>query len=126
MAFLNEDDVHHGDAQRIFADCLGGRDPRFVTSDYILDEAATLIKRRTRRHEMAVKVIRMITESDWVTFEFVEEDTVEEAKDRYIKYDDKDLSFTDWVSVVHMDKKDYDGIVSFDEDFDGVGVNRIY
>ncbi len=125
VAFINEDDTHHPDAQRIFSECLGGRDPKLVTSDYILDEAVTLIRKRTKSYELSVKVIKMITESRWLSLEIIEEDIVMKAKDMYIEYDDKDLSFTDIVSAACVLEKGFDGIISFDDDFDGIGINRM-
>lgn len=125
VAFLNEGDTHHEDAQRIFSECLGGRSPKLVTSDYVLDEAVTLIRRRTGNYDLAVKIIKMITESDWVDLTFVEEETVMKAKEKYIEYDDKELSFTDWVSAVLISERSFDGIISFDGDFDGIKLNRI-
>ncbi|MFW6197096.1 MAG: type II toxin-antitoxin system VapC family toxin [Thermoplasmatota archaeon] len=125
VAFLNEDDRHHGDAQRIFSECLGGRDPKFVTIDYVLDEAVTLIRRRTGSHELAVKMIEMIKDSEWVRLEFVDEEVVKKAISKYVEFEDKELSFTDWVSAVQIDEMGYDGIISFDSDFDGIGLDRI-
>lgn len=66
----------------------------------------------------------MITESQWVDLEFINKDIVMKAKEMYIKYDDKELSFTDWISYVQIDKNCYDGIISFDREFDKVGLNR--
>ncbi len=66
----------------------------------------------------------MITESQWVDLEFVNKDIVMKAKEMYIKYDDKELSFTDWISYVQIDENCYDGIISFDREFDKVGLNR--
>ena len=125
VAFLNEKDTHHEDAQRVFSECLGGRDPKLITTDYVLDEAVTLIRRRTGRHELAVKIIEMINDSDWVELEFVDKEVVKKAVSKYVEFEDKELSFTDWVSAVQIDEMGYGGIISFDSDFDGIGLDRI-
>ncbi len=85
----------------------------------------TLIRRRTGNYDLAVKIIKMITESDWVDLKLVDENTIMKAKEKYIEYEDKELSFTDWVSAVLIREEDFDGIISFDGDFDGITLNRI-
>ncbi len=126
VALKVADDTNHDRAEEIFADILDGKYLDLLTLDYVLDEAVTAVRRRTRRHDLAVEVADLIANSKYVTMEYVIRDDVVAALSAYRKYKDKLLSFTDWVQVKNIESHGYSGIVSFDSDFDKVGVPRIH
>ncbi len=125
VALKIADDDDHERAEEIFADVLENKYGALLASDYILDEAVTFVRRRTRNYDLAVEVIKMITNSKWVDLKYVTKEEVEAAVVAYKKYNDKDLSFTDWVSVKMIEFRGLHGIVSFDGHFDKVNVSRI-
>ncbi len=125
VALKIADDYHHDRAEEIFADVLEDKYGTLLSSDYILDEAVTFVRSRTGRYDLAVDVIKMITKSKWIDMRYVTNDEVQAALAEYIKHDDKELSFTDWVSVKMIEFRGFHGIVSFDKDFDRVGIKRI-
>lgn len=85
------------------------------TSNYILDETCTLIKRRNG-HAAAVNFLRRFKESRITPLRITDE-IEEAAKEIFIKYKDKDFSFTDCTSFALVDNYLLDQILSLDKDF---------
>lgn len=94
-------------------------------SDYVLVESITVVRKRTKRHDLAVRVAEMISNSVMVDFITVTKDELQRALKEYKKKSDKDLSIADWVSVAQIEMRGMHGILSFDSGFDQVGVKRI-
>lgn len=65
------------------------------TSDYILDEAVTTCRRRTKSHELSVRLGNDIVSSRSIVLLRVEEKTLEESWKLYKDRKDLNLSFTD-------------------------------
>ena len=97
-------------------------------SDYVFDEAITLTRRRTGSHDAAVRLRDRLQGSDPYpqVFELRHVSTAvfADAIRVFERYDDRTLSFTDATSVALIERHDFDGILSFDDDFDGL-VRRI-
>jgi predicted nucleic acid-binding protein len=97
-------------------------------SDYVFDEAITLTRKRTGSHVAARRLgdrLRGPNEYPRVYELFhVSAAAFEDAVAAFERYDDQALSFTDATSVALLDRHGIDGIVSFDDDFDGI-VRRI-
>jgi len=93
-------------------------------SDYIFDEALTLTRTRTGSHSAAVQLCHRLRghESYPNVYDHlrVSAAVFTEAIDIFERYDDQSLSFTDATSVALIDRHDLDGILSFDDDFDGL------
>ncbi len=125
-AFINKKDKDHARAQEIFSDIRNGSIVHPISNDYILDEAVTLVRRRTGRHDLAVSVADLIMRSRDITFTYVLKDDIQRAVEEYRKGSDKDLSFTDWISVCYIRKMGMKKIIAFDQHFDQVGIERIF
>lgn len=90
------------------------------TTDYVLDEAFTLIFRRTpfELAKGAMKEIEKSIETGYLIFERITSERFEKAKELRLKYQDKPLiSFTDFTSAVVMTEKEIDTILAEDEHF---------
>ena len=126
-AFINKKDKDHKRAQEIFSDIRNGRKyVKPITNEFVLDETITLVRKRTKRHNLAVKIADFIMKTRNIDFQWVKEDDVEKALKDYRRYDDKDLSFTDWVLVSHIKRNGMKQIIAFDRHFDQVGLERIF
>ncbi len=68
---------------------------KLYTSDYILDEAVTACRRRTKSHTLAVKLGTDIILSKSIVMLRVDEKILEESWRLYTEKDDVNLSFTD-------------------------------
>jgi predicted nucleic acid-binding protein len=97
-------------------------------SDYIYDEAVTLTLTRGESFSAAKRLGERLRGVDPYprTYELlhVSAASFADAVEIFEKYDDQALSFTDATTIALCERHDIDGVVSFDDDFDGL-VNRI-
>jgi len=97
-------------------------------SDYVFDEAITLTRTRAGSHVAAKQLSDRLRGRDPYphVYELLHVSTAvfNDAVSVFERYDDQALSFTDATSVALIDRHDIDGILSFDDDFDGI-VRRI-
>jgi hypothetical protein len=93
-------------------------------SDYIFDEAITLARTRTGSYESAKRLSdRLRGENGYPrVFEMLHVSTAvfADAVTVFERYDDLQLSFTDATIVALTERHAIDGVLSFDDDFDGV------
>jgi predicted nucleic acid-binding protein len=85
------------------------------TSNYIIDETITLIRARVN-HNAAVAFIKGLEISNIKVLHISEKDE-QIAKEIFIKYKDKDFSYTDCTSFTLIDKYSLDAALSLDEHF---------
>lgn len=85
------------------------------TSDYVLDEAYTLLKMRDS-HVTAVKFMEQMDKCS-INILRVTEDIEKHAKDIFKRFDDKKLSFTDCASFALINQFRIDAVFAFDEHF---------
>ena len=85
------------------------------TSNYIIDETITLIRARVN-HKAAVAFIKGFNISNIRMLRIAEGDE-NSAKEIFIKYKDKNFSYTDCTSFALIDKHSIDSILSLDEHF---------
>ncbi|RQG95017.1 type II toxin-antitoxin system VapC family toxin [Natrarchaeobius oligotrophus] len=107
---------------------LAGRFGQPYTSDYIVDEAMTLTRRRTNSYEDAQKIGRRIlgrgSYPDRIDLMPITVELFEETLETFDTYSDHALSFTDASTITAVEQNDIDAVLSFDGDFDGI-VERI-
>jgi predicted nucleic acid-binding protein len=98
-----------------------------LTSEYVYDETITLTYRRTGRVSDAVEVGRRIRGEgypDAIELLYSSPQLFEKAVKAYERYTEHELSFTDAMTVALCERHGIDGVLSFDDDFDGL-VDRI-
>jgi hypothetical protein len=97
-------------------------------SDYIYDEAVTLTLVRGASHTAAMRLGRKLRGVDPYPQAYdllhVSGAAFDDAVDIFEAYDDQALSFTDTTTITLVERHGIDGVLSFDDDFDGL-VNRI-
>ncbi|MFB6359767.1 MAG: type II toxin-antitoxin system VapC family toxin [Halobacteriales archaeon] len=97
-------------------------------SDYVFDEAITLTRSRTGSYDPAKRLSDRLRGQDPYprVYELIQVTSAvfEDALTTFHRYNDHALSFTDATSVAFIERHDLDGILSFDDDFDGL-VDRI-
>ncbi len=101
MALYYKDDQHHGEAVDSFAKMARHeiRYRKLYTSDYILDEAITACRRRTKSHELSIRLGTDILSSRSIVMLKVDEKTIQESWELYKEREDVRLSFTDATCV---------------------------
>lgn len=97
-------------------------------SDYIYDEAITLTRRRSGSFTAARTLGNRVRGIDSFPSVYellhVSPAVFADAIEIFERYDDQSLSFTDATTIALLERHDVDGVMSFDEDFDGL-VHRI-
>ncbi|WP_436930125.1 type II toxin-antitoxin system VapC family toxin [Halosimplex halobium] len=127
-ALQNEGSSRHEPARTAFDAVFRGRFGSAFTSEYVYDEAVTLVRKRTGRYDEAKTVGDRILGRDGypdaVDFHFVSRAEFDFAVEAFDRYDDQPLSFTDATTVALVEAHDIDRVLAFDDDFDGV-VDRV-
>lgn len=117
-ADLNDD--FHESSHSLIESIRKGQSPSGLVTDFILDEAVTILgKRRGFGAGRARDIANAILASPRVFTVFVEEGILKEALSTYPMFGGR-LSLTDVVSVVVMRRFGVKNIFSHDSDFDSV------
>jgi hypothetical protein len=96
---VSKDDRHH--AARDFLATAARQGALFVTSDYVLDETATLLKARGHAHILP-ELFDSILNSRACRIEWLDSNRFSRTHAMFLRHDDKDWSFTDCSSFVLM------------------------
>lgn len=99
-AMLVRSDDRHAAALRILKEARR-RKRNFVTSDYVLDETATLFKTRGLRH-LLQPFFEKLDESKAFRVEWTGSERFHECRAFFLKHSDQDWSFTDCLSFCVM------------------------
>jgi predicted nucleic acid-binding protein len=118
----------HDAAHRALDVVLDGTYGRVVTSDYVLDEAVTLVRSRTGDFDQAVTVVdRVLGRNGFpaaIDLLYVDGHRFERTIDVFERYEDQPLSFTDASTIAIVRDESIDSVLAFDDDFDGL-VDRL-
>lgn len=127
-ALQNQRANRHAAAETALDAVSGGRFGSAFTSDYVFDEAVTLVRSRTGRYDEAMSVAdRILGRNGFpqvLDLLHVDEGVFDRAVEVFDRYDDQPLSFTDATTVALVERRGIDAVLSFDDDFDGL-VDRI-
>ena len=121
-AYYDRKDRHHK-AARNFVARVVEREIEFrllVTSDYVLDETATLVKRAVGAKE-ASRFLRAVQDSKMIRVVHVGKEYFEKAKQLFEKHSDTEWSFTDCTSFTLMKELGIKHAFTFDEHFKQAG-----
>ncbi len=120
IALLDVSDGYHARASTFWRSALED-ERQFLTSDYVLDETYTLLRRRRRGLRMAVGLHDLVVASEII--DEVEVDIRLRALgwELFVGYEDKVLSFTDCTSFALMRERKLLDAFTFDSDFERAG-----
>jgi len=85
----------------------------------------THILYRRKRHDHALRMLDLITNSQYITMLWVTESVQSEAISLFRKYTDQLLSITDCTSAILMTDYNIGAIFTFDGDFEVLGFETI-
>ena len=109
-------DEHHSQAVAFMEQVQKNLNLHLVTSNFIVDETLTLIRMKLG-HEAAVRFGHQIRESKVVEVIRITEEIEERAWQIFLKYSDKDYSFTDCTSFAVMENLSLRNAFAFDKHF---------
>ncbi len=116
----NSSDDKHRISVELIRKALKGDLGAVYTSDYVVDEAITLALARTRQPRIAFDVGDFILKSDHIKILWTDKNVFISAWEMFRRYSDRRLSFTDCISLSHMNGKRIKFILSFDSGFEGL------
>jgi len=128
IARYNKTDIHHADSIETFAKIGRGETAyrKLYTTDYILDEAVTGCRQRTRSHPASVEFGNAILSSESIVLLKVDEKALEESWDLYKERSQVSLSFTDCTTAVLARRHGIVDVYTYDEkDFQPIGFHTI-
>ena len=117
------DATRHEAARNAIEAVYDGEFGQPYVSDYIYDEAVTLTLRRGG-YDPAKRLGERIRGDDSYPQAYemlaVSSGVFADAVDVFERYDDQQLSFTDATTIALCQRHAVDGVMSFDDDFDGI------
>ena len=116
-----EDDVNHVAACKFLSNLASGKHGVSITTDYVLDEALTLLRSR-RDLASATTFIDKIKKSKSVRVFWIDEGLFEKALVIFQKSDHKSWSFTDCTSFALMRELSISEAFTFDGHFREAGL----
>lgn len=116
-------DQYHASAVAFWEE-LKTRNEALVTSNFVLDETATLLGRRAG-YLFASKRLQAMYNSNNLQIWRPDRDDELRAIDCLVKFSDQGISFTDCVSFVLMKQGRVKRVFSFDRHFDAAGFKRL-
>ena len=124
IALLNTRDRNHRNARELLTKL---KDPDYgmrLTIDYVLDEVLTTLWMHTHQKGVVKKAYTLIHSTpEFIKFEHVTPDILNlawEKWERYAKWPEKPLSFTDCCILSFIDTNDVGYVATFDSDFAGL------
>lgn len=125
FAIMFKKDSNHQTAVTILKDLAQNKYGRIMTSDYVYDEAMTLVNARMRgkRLDLLDKMSNLfISEEPIAKMLKIETEWLREIQEIQKKYttSKRILSFTDASNILVCEKEKIKEIISFDKNFEGI------
>jgi uncharacterized protein len=126
VALANTSDDYHSSAVAFREKIRSRKTPYklLITTNYVFDETMTLLK-AVMRHDFVVSFGQSLRDSnlfriDWVTLEIEAS-----AWEIFVKFRDKDFSYTDCTSFALMKSYQIKEAFAYDEHFDQFGYEQV-
>jgi uncharacterized protein len=116
-------DQHHDHALPVWKRIEREKE-RFCTSNFVIDELATLLARGSN-YSFAAQKISSLYESEVITILRPSGAEEQRALEFFVKYADQEVSFTDCVSFALMQAHRITRVFCFDRHFDLPGFARV-
>jgi hypothetical protein len=123
LALWDASDEHHRRAVQLQSE-LSRKKRRFLTTDYIVDETATLLLMR-HSHAAAADFLKTTLESRSLRLEWIDSDRFHAAAELFHRHEDKQWSFTDCVSFALMRELKIEDSFTTDHHFTQAGFNSL-
>lgn len=117
-------DRHGPSARRLQGEVARGTHGAIVTTNFVLDEAATFIRMETDV-ESAARLVESLISSSSITTVWIDPGHFESALKLFVECKDKRWSFTDCTSFVVMRELGIPRAFSFDQNFQEAGFTRL-
>jgi len=119
-----EDDINYEKARKFILETASGKHGVAVTTDYVLDEALTLLQSK-KGLPVALAFINKVKKSKSIRTFWVSESIFEKALDIFKKTSDSRWNFTDCTSFALMKDLSITEAFTFDNHFMQVGFQKL-
>ncbi|OGW06563.1 MAG: hypothetical protein A2889_08575 [Nitrospinae bacterium RIFCSPLOWO2_01_FULL_39_10] len=119
IALEDTDDQNHEKAIN-FWNGFKKNPQRLITTTYVFNEIVTFLKRRIS-HDKASRIGEALLSSLIVEVIHISNEDFRKGWNMFIKYHDKDFSFTDCISFLVMNQKSIKEALTFDKHFRQMG-----
>ena len=123
LALWDAADEHHKRAVCLQSE-LVRKKRLFLTTDYVVDETATLLLVR-HSHKAAADFLETILQSKSLRLEWIDSERFHAAAELFRRHDDKEWSFTDCVSFALMHELEIQDSFTTDHHFRQAGLNPL-
>jgi hypothetical protein len=128
VAFYNRRDDYHQKARDFISELIDrGQNTQFLITDYIFDETLTTILNRSNKH-LAIQAARKIFSSSFISIATVDPAIFSKSYELFIRYTDKEWSFTDCSSITflreHFQNRSVQ-VATFDQHFAAAGFQTV-
>jgi len=123
LSLWDASDQYHKRAVQVQAE-LSRKAGRFLTTDYIVDETATLLLVR-HSHAAAADFLQTVLASQSLLIQWIDSDRFQRAARFFDQHDDKQWSFTDCVSFILMHELKLTDCFTTDHHFRQAGFNAL-
>jgi predicted nucleic acid-binding protein len=120
LALKNSSDDNHLAAMEVYKDIKRRIHGDVYTSDYILDETVTVALSRSCRLEIVQDIEAFMRHTTWINFIKVSEAEINAAWKLFVRYYEKELSFTDCTILAQAESRLITTLCSFDSHFKGL------
>ena len=122
LAVFDHSDSHHDDFRTFWQTLRQSWSP--VTSDYILDELATRVRKRVNHFSAlrALDGLLTLVQTGQLSLVWVNQTHFATAQSIFQRYDDKEFSFTDCTSFAICDSVNIGHAFAIDRDFRDYGI----
>ena len=120
IGFYNIRDERHLEAKELVEDAFKDNLGAAYTSDHVVDETVTLIKKKTSNPAIVSGAIDFIQNSGKIEIIHINREVFASAKMCMEKYPSMPLSFTDWTIANLMESERIEYLLSFDSGFDSL------
>lgn len=122
-ALMIEADTAHEPVASALDELRAGK-TRWVTSDYVLDESATLLNARGF-HAQAVELLDLVGKTNALQIEWMDPQRFAKARGLFAKYSDQGFSFTDCFSFALMRELKIKKALTKDKHFAVMGFEQL-
>ncbi len=124
LALKDSNDEHHKKAKKIAQYLLEQTRKAGITTDYILDETYTILRKRVG-HKLAVEFGEEIRQGSGLKIIYLDKNLLDKSWHVFKTYKDKDFSFTDCTSFAVMRHYKITQAFTFDKHFKQAGFEMI-
>ena len=121
LSLWDASDQYHKRALQLQTE-LSRKTRRFLTTDYIVDETATLLLVR-HSHAAAADFLQTVLASQSLQIQWIDSDRFQRAAQFFTQHDDKQWSFTDCLSFILMRELRLTDCFTTDHHFQQAGFN---